>query len=96
MLQLAKTANSIRSGAFCVIVSLLVSGSKGPEPTKEETLEVLAYMVYTGGVVNSVKNVYMKRLSPGGRVYFLACRRDYAEALAELDKLPKRNTGSGL
>ncbi len=35
-------------------------------------------------------------LSPGGRVYFLANRREYAKALSELDKLPKRKTGSSL
>jgi tetratricopeptide (TPR) repeat protein len=42
------------------------------------------------------KREYMKKLSPGGKVYFLACRRDYKEALALLAKLPKNNTGSHL
>jgi len=42
------------------------------------------------------KAEYMKKLSPGGRVYFLACRRDYKEALDALAKLPKSNTGSHL
>lgn len=42
------------------------------------------------------KSEYMKKLSPGGKVYFLACRRDYKEALALLARIPKNNTGSHL
>ncbi len=36
----------------------------------------------------------MKKLSPGGKAYFLACRRDYKEALSALERVSKRNTGS--
>lgn len=49
-----------------------------------------------GQRMRDYKSEYMKRLSPGGKVYFLACRRDYKEALALLAKLPKNNTGSAL
>ena len=42
------------------------------------------------------KAEYIKKLSPGGKVYFLANRRDYKEALQALEKLLTRNTGSGL
>ncbi len=35
-------------------------------------------------------------LSPGGRAYFLANRRDFAKALSELERLPKGETGSSL
>ncbi len=44
----------------------------------------------------TTRGEYMQLLSPGGRVYFLACRHDFAEALAELKKFPKNDTGSAL
>lgn len=44
----------------------------------------------------NAKSDYMRKLSPGGRVFFLANRKDFAEALVELEKLPKKDTGSAL
>lgn len=35
----------------------------------------------------NAKSDYMRKLSPGGRVFFLANRKDFAEALVELEKL---------
>jgi len=39
---------------------------------------------------------YLKRLSPGGRIYFLANRKEFAQALSELQRFPKNSTGSAL
>lgn len=39
---------------------------------------------------------YMQKLSPGGRIFFLTNRKDFAEALAALEKFPKKGTGSAL
>lgn len=62
------------------------------------TLEEAAYYRTVGGSAKPSKRnwkaQYLKQLSPGGRAYFLACRRDYREALQELEKVPRRNTGS--
>jgi tetratricopeptide (TPR) repeat protein len=61
-------------------------------------LETAAYWKIIGGDPKypepDWKGKYMKKLSPGGKAYFLACRRDYKEALAVLETVPKRNTGS--
>jgi tetratricopeptide (TPR) repeat protein len=59
--------------------------------------EGLAYSTVIGKPqFSDFKNKYMQKLSPGGKIYFLACRKDYSEALKLLDKFPKRDTGSGL
>lgn len=62
------------------------------------TLEEAAYHRTVGGGAKSSKRnwkaEYLKHLSPGGKAYFLACRRDYKEALQELEKVTRRNTGS--
>ncbi|MCC7527770.1 MAG: hypothetical protein IT342_04570 [Candidatus Melainabacteria bacterium] len=59
--------------------------------------EGLAYSIFIGKAQNTdFKYKYMQKLSPGGKIYFLTCRQDYNEALKLLDKLPKRDTGSGL
>ena len=42
------------------------------------------------------KQQYMQNLSPGGRIFFLTNRKDFAEALVELGKFSKKNTGSAL
>lgn len=39
---------------------------------------------------------YMAKLSPGGKVYFLANKHEYALALQELEKLPDKTSGSVL
>ncbi len=60
-------------------------------------LEEAAYYRVIGGANPAGKNwkaEYIKKLSPGGKAYFLACRRDYKEALLALEKVPKRDTGS--
>lgn len=63
--------------------------------TKSE--EGLAYATVIGNAqFTNFKNKYMQKLSPGGKIYFLACRKDYNEALKLLDKFAKRDTGSGL
>ncbi len=63
--------------------------------TKSE--EGLAYSTVIGKAqFTDFKNKYMQKLSPGGKIYFLACRKDYNEALKLLEKFPKRDTGSGL
>ncbi len=63
--------------------------------TKSE--EGLAYSITAGkDHASEFKNRFMQKLSPGGKIYFLACRHDYGEALKLLDKFPKRDTGSGL
>jgi hypothetical protein len=61
-------------------------------------LEEKAYHRFDGPFFEqgNYKSEYMKQLSPGGKVYFLACRHDYAEALEALKKLPKTDTGSAL
>lgn len=61
-------------------------------------LEEKAYFRFVGPFYlrGDYKNEYMKQLSPGGKVYFLACRHDYSEALEALKKLPKTDTGSAL
>lgn len=61
-------------------------------------LEEKAYQRYLGSFYKTYdfKGEYMKQLSPGGKVYFLACRHDFTEALAALKKLPKNDTGSAL
>ena len=60
-------------------------------------LEEAAYYKVNGAAKaggRDYKNEYLKKLSPGGKAYFLACRHDYKEALWALEKVPKRNTGS--
>lgn len=42
------------------------------------------------------KSKYMLKLSPGGRIFFLANRKDFAEALSELKRFDRQNTGSAL
>lgn len=60
--------------------------------------EGLAYTTtFTGGANHpEFKSQYMQQLSDGGKIYFLTCRQDFAEALKFLDKSPKRETGSAL
>lgn len=59
--------------------------------------EGLAYASFVGSVKHpELKTQYMQQLSEGGKIYFLTCRQDYAEALKLLDKFPKRETGSAL
>ncbi len=71
---------------------------RGGALEKSVPLEEKAYTRYLGPFYKTYdfKGEYMKLLSPGGKVYFLACRHDFAEALAELKKLPKNDTGSAL
>ncbi len=49
-----------------------------------------------GGSENPAKAQYLKKLSPGGRIYFLANRYDFEDALKALETFPKRDTGSAL
>ncbi len=59
--------------------------------------EGLAYAAFLGNKPNvPYKERYLAELSPGGKIYFLTCRKDYSEALKLLDKFPKRDSGSGL
>lgn len=59
--------------------------------------EGLAYATFTGGANHpEFKTQYMQQLSDGGKIYFLTCRQDFAEALLLLDKSPKRETGGAL
>lgn len=39
---------------------------------------------------------YLRRLSPGGRILFLANRKDFREALSELNRFDRQDTGSAL
>lgn len=57
-----------------------------------KTEEAIAYLGGAGQLRERFKN----KLSPGGKIYFLACSGNFAEALKLLDKLPQRDTGSGL
>lgn len=63
----------------------------------EKTEEGRAYSVSTNKKSDTAgKKQYMDKLSPGGKIYFLTCRKDYGEALKLLDAFSKRDTGSGL
>lgn len=62
----------------------------------EKTEEGLAYGGGSKNANASAKNQYLAKLSPGARIYFLACRQDYSEALKLLDSFTKRDTGGGL
>lgn len=61
-------------------------------------LEEKAYHRFVGPFYEqgNYKSEYLKQLTAGGKVYFLACRHDYAEALEALRKLPHNDTGSAL
>lgn len=62
-----------------------------------QSKEGLAYATFMGGANHpEFKTQYMQQLSDGGKIYFLTCRQDFAEALKFLDKSPKRETGSAL
>lgn len=66
-------------------------------PSDPESAEKEAYTIEVGkGANNQAKAQYLKRLSAGGKVYFLTNRHDYSEALAILDKMPRNQTGSAL
>lgn len=59
--------------------------------------EGLAYATFAAGAKHpEYKLQYLQQLSDGGKIYFLTCRQDFAEALRLLDKFPKRETGSAL
>lgn len=59
--------------------------------------EGLAYATFTDDANHpEFKNQYLQQLSDGGKIYFLTCRQDFAQALKLLDKSPKRETGSAL
>lgn len=59
--------------------------------------EGLAYATFTDDANHpELKNQYLQQLSDGGKIYFLTCRQDFAQALKLLDKSPKRETGSAL
>ena len=88
--------------SLCILVVLATCFFE-PENTLAGQLDKLsaeeaAYYRVSGGSHSMAgrdwKGDYMKKLSPGGRAYFLACRRDYKEALLTLEKLPRRDTGS--
>ena len=66
-------------------------------PSDPESAEKEAYTIEVGkGANNKAKKEYMKRLSEGGKVYFLTNRHDYSEALAILDRMPRNQTPSAL
>ncbi len=67
------------------------------KPREELHDEMAAYRKVDGKQGSSeARSRYMKLLSPGGQVYFLACRRDYQEALDALKSLPRNSSGSHL
>lgn len=45
---------------------------------------------------SDAKSKYLLKLSPGGRIFFLTNRKDFAEALSELKRFDRQNTGSAL
>ncbi len=58
--------------------------------------EGLAYHIRGEERQSKEKEAYMKRLSAGGKIYFLACRQDWKESLDLLEKFPHKDTGSAL
>ncbi len=61
------------------------------------SLESQAYKKPRKGEPESTaKAAYLKKLSPGGRIFFLANRLDFQEALNGLNSFPKRDSASAL
>ena len=79
-----------------------ISGSLvAPQLPQELSAIPEEYMGYTRFVGENLlqfdyKSSYLKKLSPGGKAYFLANRREYAKALALTQQLPNKHTGSYL
>lgn len=73
------------------------AGASSLNPLRILPLEQMAYMIPRNQNSQTAwRSKYLSMLSPGGRVYFLANRRESAKALSELGKLSKQDTGSCL
>ncbi len=85
----------------CTALSFVPSFAQTSEPASvlsdAESAEREAYVIEVGiDANNQPKFAYMKRLSAGGKVYFLTCRHDFSEALAILNRMPRNQSGSAL
>ncbi len=80
---------------FALLFAVSVAASSEQKEQWAHSEEGLAYHI-RGERQSPEKQKYMQKLSPGGKIYFLACRQDWQEALDLLERFPRKNTGSAL
>ena len=78
------------------LLAVPASADKTQKTEWTHSEEGKAYHIQGGNRQSVEMKSYMRKLSPGGKIYFLACRRDWQEALDGLAKFSRNSTGSAL
>lgn len=63
--------------------------SLGKLQPNDEASAISIFLIGKSTRFEKIQREYMSRLSPGGKALFLANRRDYAEAMKQLEKCPR-------